>query len=297
VNTHQPHSDPWHQASDSLQNVDASTPETVAAPRQRRILLPILLFAATCLSTWLVGGLAFLLALMTTLLAHELGHFLQARRYHVPASFPYFIPMPSSPIGTMGAIIAMQPGRGDRRALFDIALTGPVAGLVPALVFSVVGLMQSQVVQVGNGPAGLVLGEPLLFRLLAYATFGPLPEGQDIQLHPVAFAGWVGLHYGAEPDSHRPVGRRTYPVCAAAQKGSRGRSGLASDSQPRSYSVGILGLDVDDRIALSDGTGSSSNRERSSPAGQRKNNSGLGQFTLRTARFHADAILDVDSRI
>jgi membrane-associated protease RseP (regulator of RpoE activity) len=143
--------------------------------------------------TWDVGGFAFALALMTILLAHELGHFLQARRYHVPASLPYFIPMPSSPIGTMGAIIAMQPGRGDRRALFDIAVTGPLAGLIPALLFSVVGLERSQVVQVGNQPVGLVLGEPLLFRLLAYSTFGPLPEGQDIQLHPVAFAGWVGI--------------------------------------------------------------------------------------------------------
>jgi membrane-associated protease RseP (regulator of RpoE activity) len=144
-------------------------------------------------STWLVGGFAFSLTLMTILLAHELGHFLQARRYHVPASLPYFIPMPSSPIGTMGAIIAMQPGRGDRRALFDIAVTGPLAGLVPALVFSIVGLERSQVVQMANQPAGIILGEPLLFRLLAYFTFGHLPEGLDIQLHPVAFAGWVGI--------------------------------------------------------------------------------------------------------
>src|SRR3989337_543218 len=103
-----------------------------AIPRRtgRRVALPLVLFVTTCLSTWVVGiqafsvlgGLAFSMALMTTLLAHEFGHFLQARRYGVPASFPYFIPLPISPIGTMGAVIVMQPGMGNRRSLFDIGL-------------------------------------------------------------------------------------------------------------------------------------------------------------------------------
>lgn len=181
------------QASEAGRNVEPSPPELIAAPRRRRILLPILLFAATCVSTWDVRGYAFSLALMTTLLAHELGHFLQARRYGVPASLPYFIPMPRSFIGTMGAVIVMQPGRGDRRALFDIAVTGPLAGLIPALLFSIVGVQRSLVVQIAEQPVDLILGDPLLFRLLAYFTFGPLPEGQDIALHPVAYAGWVGI--------------------------------------------------------------------------------------------------------
>ena len=72
----------------------------------------------------------------------------------------------------MGAVIVMQPGRGDRRALFDIAVTGPLAGLIPALLFSIIGLQRSQVVQMAEQPVGLILGEPLLFRLLAYFTFG-----------------------------------------------------------------------------------------------------------------------------
>ena len=129
---------------------------------------------------------------MTTLLAHELGHYLQARRYGVPASLPYFIPMPISPIGTMGAVIAMQPG-SNRRTLFDIAVSGPLAGLVPALLFSIVGLYWSQVVEISDVRFGMTLGEPLLFKLLTYLTLGPLPDGQDIALHPVAFAGWVGI--------------------------------------------------------------------------------------------------------
>ena len=172
--------------------------ELVAAlpsPRRSRPrrLLPVALFAATFLSTYLVGGWAFSLALMSTLLAHELGHYLQARRYGVPASLPYFIPMPISPIGTMGAVILMAPGMGNRRTLFDIAITGPLAGLLPALLFCVLGLQWSEVVVMADKQMGLMLGEPLLIKLLVYLTFGSLAEGQDVILHPVAFAGWVGI--------------------------------------------------------------------------------------------------------
>jgi len=164
-----------------------------AKPAIRRLGLPILLYVATFLSTWLVGGPAFSLALMTTLTAHELGHFFQARRYRVPASLPYFIPMPLTPIGTMGAVILMKPGLGDRRALYDIAITGPLAGLIPAVSFSILGLHWSEVVEMTGQTSGLKLGEPILFQGMARIAFGTLPEGYDIILHPVGFAGWVGI--------------------------------------------------------------------------------------------------------
>jgi membrane-associated protease RseP (regulator of RpoE activity) len=159
----------------------------------RKIAVPVVLFVATCVSTWLVGGPAFSLALMTTLTAHELGHYFQAKRYGVPASLPYFIPMPLTPVGTMGAVILMKPGLGDRRTLFDIAITGPLAGMIPAVCFSILGLRWSQVVEITDQTSGLKLGEPLLFQWMAYLSFGNLPEGHDIVLHPVGFAGWVGL--------------------------------------------------------------------------------------------------------
>ena len=60
---------------------------------------------------------------------------MQTKRYGVPATLPFFIPMPMPPIGTMGAVIAMSPNMGNRRALFDIGITGPLAGLVPTLIF------------------------------------------------------------------------------------------------------------------------------------------------------------------
>lgn len=168
VTTDQPDSVPTLPTAETRWTDERIEAKAIPPQSGGRILLPIILFAATCASTWLVGGLAFSLALMTTLLAHELGHYIQARRYGVPASLPYFIPMPMSPIGTMGAVILMQPGMGNRRTLFDIAVTRPIAGLVPALLSAVIGLQWSQVVELADQRPGLMFGEPILFKLLAY---------------------------------------------------------------------------------------------------------------------------------
>ncbi len=169
-----------------------------AVPPQRRLSprLPRLLFIATLLSTTLVGGPIYALAVMTILTAHELGHYLQARRYGVPASLPYFIPMPLTPIGTMGAVILMQPRTADKRGLFDVAITGPLAGLLPAILASGVGLWLSTVrgaeELAREGPL-LSLGEPLFFRWLSWIILGPLEAGSEVVLHPLAYAGWVGF--------------------------------------------------------------------------------------------------------
>lgn len=200
--------------------------ETYAQVRPPRRMLPLLLFGGTCLSTFfvyflfftpglpaiealIVGvqrqlALAYLIpalgeaaqyaaALIFILLCHELGHFFQARRYGVHASFPYFIPMPLSPIGTLGAVIAMDPRRGDRKALFDIGITGPLAGLVPTLVFCVIGLQLSHSAPAPVGEDGMRFGEPLLLQWLGRLVHGEVPPGHDLILNPFLFAGWVGL--------------------------------------------------------------------------------------------------------
>ncbi len=177
----------------------------LSAARPRRSLLPWVLFVATCLSTFWVGmtfservGDALLYAgpLMLTLTAHELGHYFQARRYRVPVTPPFFIPMPFTLFGTMGAVIGMKPHVGDRRALFDIGITGPIAGLIPALVFSFVGLKLSTVVDgaaAAADPGSLQIGTPILFDLLTEWSIGPQAPTADVTLHPMAFAGWVGI--------------------------------------------------------------------------------------------------------
>ena len=160
---------------------------------RRRVFLPLLLFAATCVTTTLVNGPLYSATLMAILFAHEMGHFLQALRYHVSASFPYFIPVPFLPFGTMGAVIGMRGLGADRRALFDIGISGPLAGLVLAIPAVIIGLERSEVVVAVNDPRFIYFGEPLLFKWLSYLVLGPIPEGMVLEMGPIAFAGWVGL--------------------------------------------------------------------------------------------------------
>ena len=144
-----------------------------AAPQRRIPLVPIFLFLATCASTYAVGGWTYAVPMMGILVCHEFGHYIQARRYHVPASLPYFIPFPLSPIGTMGAVIAMRGHMGSRKALFDIGITGPLAGLVPTVVCCLLGLAWSRVDEIPKDASqGLMFGEPLLFQWFEYWYFG-----------------------------------------------------------------------------------------------------------------------------
>jgi membrane-associated protease RseP (regulator of RpoE activity) len=191
-----PRDDPYAPPqSRSREPIEAEEVEDEEEPRDWQ--LPLLLFLATCITTYRTpdGGLVYAVAIMLTLTLHELGHFFQAVRYRVPTSFPYFIPMPLSPIGTMGAVIGMYGRHGNRRELFDIGISGPLAGLVPTLIFSVWGLYLSKVVPLD--PRAIAqqhfYGVPLLFKFLISLFFGPLKPGEAINLHPMAFAGWVGL--------------------------------------------------------------------------------------------------------
>lgn len=172
---------------------------------QRRWRLPAMLFVATCLSTLLAGrqfgggggfdsfvaALRYAVPVMTILLCHEMGHFIQAWRYGVHASLPYFIPMPFPPIGTFGAVIAMEPRMGGRRALFDIGISGPLAGLVPTFIFLIIGLQSSTYEFMSRD--NFLFGYPPLVHYLATSILGPKPPGQELYLSPMAFAGWVGM--------------------------------------------------------------------------------------------------------
>ncbi|MBI1309718.1 site-2 protease family protein [bacterium] len=160
-----------------------------------RRLFPIaaVLFVLTCFSTWYVQqSLTYSVAVMSILLSHELGHFLQALRYRVPASPPLFIPMPSL-FGTMGAVILQGGGFANRKALFDIAISGPLAGLVVALPIAWFGITQSTVEALPENARTLVFGDPLLLKWLIELHHGPLPPNHDVILNPLLFAGWVGI--------------------------------------------------------------------------------------------------------
>jgi len=77
-------------------------------------------------------------AVLAILLTHEMGHFLVALRYGVPASLPFFIPVPVLPFGTMGAVISLEGSAANRRQMFDLGLIGPLAGLIVAIPITIV---------------------------------------------------------------------------------------------------------------------------------------------------------------
>lgn len=193
-------------------------------PRVPRSRTPIILFILTCLSTFIVGGyhqpfvptprgfmelyaaiqqiswstfltdgFSYAGPVMLILLSHEMGHYLQSKRYHIPATRPLFIPMPISPFGTMGAVILQRGGVANRKQMFDIAVSGPLAGLVFAIPFAYWGVLNSQVVTVVNHAGSYSYGDPLILQWMVSLVHGPLAKNQDVLLNPMLFAGWVGI--------------------------------------------------------------------------------------------------------
>ncbi len=167
-------------------------------------------------------GFPFAASLLTILLAHEFGHYLAGRYHKAAVTLPYFIPFPLSPFGTMGAFIQMKKPPKNKRILLDIGIAGPIAGLVVAIPVLLYGLSLSTIEPI-MAPAGTgfqLEGNSILYLLAKFAVFGqwlpapsdyagvsplvywiryfftsqPLPiGGMDVFIHPVAWAGWIGL--------------------------------------------------------------------------------------------------------
>jgi membrane-associated protease RseP (regulator of RpoE activity) len=139
----------------------------------------------------LLPGVPFALTLLGILLAHELGHWFACRKYGIVASYPYFIPAPTI-IGTLGAFIRIRSPIRDRRALFDVGLSGPVVGFVLAVPALAIGLLNAKIIPGVQTGSQLLFGDPLLQRLLEHIVL-PGVRVNDILLHPIGRAAWVGL--------------------------------------------------------------------------------------------------------
>jgi membrane-associated protease RseP (regulator of RpoE activity) len=181
-------------------------------PKPPRRLLHLGLLLATVVTTVIAGalqqgvnpletpellskGIPFSFTLLLILGAHEMGHYLVSRRHHLDVTLPYFIPAPPIPfiIGTFGAFIRIRSPIRDKRALLDVGCSGPLIGVLVAIPVILIGLKLSTVTVIGGGEETITLGEPLLFKLLSRLALGPMTPEQDVILHPVAFAGWIGL--------------------------------------------------------------------------------------------------------
>ena len=182
-------------------------------PRGRwRWQINLLLFVLTIGTTFLAGygmgsiagapgsapdavasGIAFSTSLLLILVVHEMGHKLVSMAHGIDASLPYFLPM-TPPIGTMGAIIVTREPAPNRDALLDLGASGPIAGFLVALGVIILGLSRSFVLDPSAVHNQLLVNypDPLLVQWLTRLVVRP-QDGQLILMHPILFAGWIGL--------------------------------------------------------------------------------------------------------
>jgi membrane-associated protease RseP (regulator of RpoE activity) len=169
----------------------------------RRILGPVLghpstnavLFILTALSIYFVGGWRMSIALMSILLAHEMGHYIACRRHGVSATLPFFIPAPILFSGTLGALILMRSRIPNRKALFDIGIAGPLAGFLVCVPVLVMGV-QEATIETYPSPSTyfpIYLGDPLLLKLALPILRGDISSSATVVIGPLGMAAWFGL--------------------------------------------------------------------------------------------------------
>jgi len=217
-----------------------------SAPKPTNWALHWLLFAITLATTTWAGalhagvnllqhperftvGLPYSLGLLLILGSHELGHYFAAKFHGIQVTPPYFIPVPFA-LGTFGAFIKIKSLTPDRRALFDVAVAGPLAGLVFAIPALLIGLRYSEVIpghgSLGFGQVGVDIGSSVVLAFLANLSLGaPLLGGSHLLLHPLAFAGWLGLIVTAL--NLLPIGQLDGGHISHALFGSRGARGIS----------------------------------------------------------------------
>ena len=234
--------------------------EEATMERPVRWWLHGLLFGLTILTTTLAGaahqglnlleepakfavGLPYAIGLLLILGLHELGHYFAARLHGMNVTPPFFIPVPFG-LGTFGAFIQMRSPSQSRRALFDVAVAGPLAGLVVAIPALLIGLQSSTVLveapAAGHMTGGTSVGSSLLFAAVSKLALGDALEfGHNVQLSPLAFAGWLGLLITAL--NLLPIGQLDGGHIARAVFGHRTGSAISSIAM---WSLFLLALFV-----------------------------------------------------
>lgn len=229
----------------SLEEAEISEPKIQAQKKNRPGIKDIfkhtLLFILTFLCVTYVGifwvghnadvnsyfemwpqGALFAVLLLGFLATHEFGHYFAAVYHNVRVSLPYFIPIPLG-IGTMGAVISIRERIKTTTKLYDVGISGPIAGFVVSLIILLYGFATlpepsfienfaghdeviSHIDETGTFPesppeitegAGvIILGDTLLYSFLA-SFFENVPPMYEMYHYPFLFAGWLGLFFTA----------------------------------------------------------------------------------------------------
>lgn len=161
----------------------------------------------------------FCLGMLLIIVLHECGHILMSRKHRLSISAPYLIPGPP-PIGMLGAFVSIRDEPHTRNQQFDIALGGIMIGGLASLILVVVGLFMSVQVetsffldfrasyfQTTLADQAKFVSEHLntynlLFMVIRNAFFDVPSNGnyfgymlptRILLLHPLTYAGWIGL--------------------------------------------------------------------------------------------------------
>ncbi|GCL50643.1 peptidase M50 [Microcystis aeruginosa NIES-3804] len=198
---------PWQQKTETIET------EKVTRPFLALGLLLLTLLTTTVIGAGLSGvtaqqlennsslllqGLPYSLGLIAILALHEFSHYFTAVKYKIKTTLPYFIPFPFF-LGTFGAFIQMRSPVPTRKALFDVAVAGPLGGIIIAIPLLFWGLSLSEIVPLTNQSSLLnfqALNPQFSFFLSIVAKLAlgsNLIAGKAIHLHPLAVAGYVGI--------------------------------------------------------------------------------------------------------
>ena len=144
----------------------------------------------------------YTLSLLGILGIHESGHMIALKMHKLKINWPYFIPgIPGGFIPTFGAIIFQKSGMAiNRRILFDVAIAGPIAGLVIAIIVSVFAsytapVIDNELAEELFEESQLIeweLGEPI-FMKATLAMFGKGGVETEVLMTPLLFAAWIGF--------------------------------------------------------------------------------------------------------
>ncbi|MBX3065146.1 MAG: site-2 protease family protein [Anaerolineae bacterium] len=144
------------------------------------------------------AGAPFALTLLLILGVHEMGHYIAARRHGVSVTLPFFIPVPLiSLLGTLGAVIFIRSPLTNRKQLFDVGISGPLAGFVVALIAFIIGLNMkasptpNMVLMQAFGTDRI--GMPILLTALGDIFRPNTNLSRFVTTQPIAFAAWFGM--------------------------------------------------------------------------------------------------------
>jgi membrane-associated protease RseP (regulator of RpoE activity) len=188
-------------------------------PKSRRSWIPRALFAATIVTVMIDGyyraistnsivkgddpfyiAVLYTISLIGILGIHELGHMITSKKHKLKISWPYFIP--GIPIlgfiPTFGALIMSRGLIVNRNILFDIGISGPIAGLIVAIIVSTYGAYISPMVPSSQAHellknSGLLELHSSILMDATISLVGKNVPNQELVMSPVLLAAWFGF--------------------------------------------------------------------------------------------------------